>query len=392
MQMKKIIGFLFLVLFIGAACYVYVPYDESGRRSPRESTYDRDYGRYDNLDSSYFYNELEPYGMWVSHRPYGYVWIPRYVGYNWRPYTQGHWAWTDYGWTWVSLERWGWIAFHYGRWGWDRRMGWFWVPDVLWGPAWVAWRWGDAHIGWAPLPPGVDFMPGRGYGRQQWDIPGHYWNFVRGRDFLDRSLDRWVLPAERNDTLIIRTNFDVNISERDRRVVNEGLDVEQVRRLTNRTIERSVLKDATRPGADREEGGEVVMSRPVIRRNEAAKPKQVLDESKAERELDSDNSSRVYRRIPRNEEQAVREDHDQERWLMQQSQETEINEIRRKIEDDKARVQNPVEKQKYDEEANSKINEVKKKHDQEKADLAKRQKEEEAKTKRTPIRRKIEKG
>ncbi len=179
--MKKTLGIAALIVFIalvGAACIRYVPYGESGGY-PRDydDRYDRT-DRYDDLDSSYFYNELEPYGLWVSYRPYGYVWIPGNVGYNWRPYTRGHWVWSDYGWTWVSLERWGWIAFHYGRWGWDRRLGWYWVPDIVWGPAWVAWRWGDAHIGWAPLPPGFDFVPGRGFGNPRWDIPGDRWCFV----------------------------------------------------------------------------------------------------------------------------------------------------------------------------------------------------------------------
>jgi hypothetical protein len=394
MQMKKTIGFLILVLLFGAAaCVRYVPYDESGR-SPGETPYDRGYGqdydRYDNIDSSYFYNELEPYGLWVSYRPYGYVWVPRNVGYGWRPYTQGHWAWTDYGWTWVSVERWGWIAFHYGRWGWDRRMGWFWVPDVVWGPAWVAWRWGDAHIGWAPLPPGIEFVPGRGFGRQPWDIPGDHWNFVQGRYFLDRGLDRWVLPVERNITIINMTTFNVNLDVRDRRIFNEGVDLEQVRRLTNRTVDRLALKDSNRAGDAREEGSDLVVFKPEIKRNEAAKPKQVIEQDKAAQQLDTERSGRIYRRVPRSEPEALREDHDQERWLMKQSQETELSEVRRKADDEKAKIQNPVEKEKVDGQINSRITELKKKHEQEKADMEKRQKAEEAKSKRVPVRRKTE--
>ena len=270
-------------------------------RAHNEDTY---YDRYDNLDSAYFYDELQPYGAWVSYRPYGYVWIPGNVGYNWRPYSRGHWAWTDYGWNWVSVERWGWIAFHYGRWGWDRGMGWYWVPDNVWGPAWVAWRWGDAHIGWAPLPPGADYMPGRGFGRNQWNFPENSWNFVRGQDFMDRGIDRWILPIERNRTILDRTEFGVNINERDRRVVNDGVDPDLVRRQTNRTVDRYTLKDATRPGIEREEGRDLVVSRPVIRRNDAAKPKQVLDQAQAEKQLSGETASPIIRRAPRNEEEA----------------------------------------------------------------------------------------
>jgi len=390
--MKKILGFLVLAMLVGAGCYIYVPYDESRPQRPQESSYQDDRGPYGDLDSSYFYDRLQPYGIWVSYSPYGYVWIPRDVGYKWRPYSRGHWAWTDYGWTWVSLERWGWIAFHYGRWGWDRRMGWFWVPDIVWGPAWVAWRWGDAHVGWAPLPPGVDFHPGRGFGRRDWDFPGHYWNFVRGRDFMDRSLDRWILPVERNVTIINNTIINVNVNVRDNRVVNDGVDVDQVRRWTNRPVDKYTLKEAPRAGEDRVAGRDVVLYKPNITRNEAAKPKQVVEEQKAAEQVDSEQGVSIFRRVPRDESAALRQAHDQEAKLMQESQESEINEIRRKGEDEKTKIQNPAEKQKVDSQVKSKIAELKKKHDDEKAVMAQRQKAEEEKTKKTPVKKKIEKS
>jgi hypothetical protein len=392
MEMKKILGLLILVTLVGMGCVRYVPYDDSGSRYPRENRYEADRGYSSDLDSSYFYDQLQPYGIWVSFRPYGYVWIPGNVGYKWRPYSHGHWAWTDYGWTWVSLERWGWIAYHYGRWGWDRGLGWFWVPDVVWGPAWVAWRWGDAHIGWAPLPPGDDFMPGRGFGRRQWDIPGNYWNFVRGRDFLDRDLDRWILPEERNLTIVNRTDFDVNVNVRDGRVVNDGVDVENVRRLTDRAVEKYVLKEASRAGEDRQEGRDLTIFKPEIKRNETARPKQVVEQEVAARQLDSERAGRIYRRVPQDESQTLREDHDQEKRLMQESQATEINEVRQKADVEKAKVQNPAEKQKVDEQVNSRVAELKKKHEEEKAKMTQRQKAEEEKTKKAPVRRKIDKN
>jgi hypothetical protein len=380
-----------LVTLVGISCVTYVPTDESGRYNGPYEDETAYRGRYDDLDSAFFYDELQPYGIWVSYRPYGYVWIPGNVGYSWRPYTRGHWAWTDYGWTWVSLERWGWIAFHYGRWGWDRRIGWFWVPDIVWGPAWVAWRWGDAHVGWAPLPPGAEFVPGRGFGPGgRWDIPGHYWCFVQGREFMNRSVDRWVLPQERNSTLIGLTRFEVNINERDRRVVNDGVDVDWVRRQTSQTVERLSLKDSTRPGPAREEGREIVMARPQVKRNEAAKPREVVDQAKAEQDLSGETSSRIYRRETRNEEQVVREEHDQERQLMNESQETEINLIRRRAQEEEAKVQNPAEKKKVEEQTSGRLAELKKKHEQEKAELEKRHKAEEEKAKKAPVPKKKE--
>ncbi|MCK7482544.1 MAG: hypothetical protein M0C28_39565 [Candidatus Moduliflexus flocculans] len=166
--------------------------------------------------------------------------------------------------------------------------------------------------------------------------------------------------------------------------------------MTDRDVDRYVLKDPKRPGEQREEGGELVLSKPVIRRNEAAKPREVLDQEKAERRLSDEASPRIYRQTTRNEQEAVREDHDQERWLMKDSQEAEINEVRRKADEEKARVQNPDEKKKVDEQISNRIGELKKKHEQEKADLEKRQKNEEAKAKakpsKTPVRKKVDKN
>ena len=388
--MKKILGFLVLVMILGAGCLVYVPYDES-TRPPQESSYEGDRGA-GGLDTAYFYEQMQPYGRWFSSSAYGYVWIPGEVGYKWRPYSRGNWAWTDYGWTWVSLERWGWIAYHYGRWGWDQRLGWFWVPDVVWGPAWVAWRWGDAHIGWAPLPPGVDFIPGRGFGRHQWDIPGHHWNFVRGRDFMDTSLDRWILPVERNITIVNLTVFNVNIKVRDNRVFDDGVDVEHVRRQTHKVVDKYLLKAAPRPGEDRQEGRDVVLSKPDIVRNDAAKPKQFVEQEKAAAALDRERASRIYRRVPGDESAAVRRAHEQETKLMKDSQDSELNEIQRKADDEKEKIQNPAEKQKVDGQVNSKIAELKKKHQEEKAKMTERQKAEEVKTKKAPIKKEIDKN
>ena len=87
---------------------------------------------------------LEPYGMWRSHPRFGEVWVPFGKPRDWRPYTVGHWVYTDeWGWYWVSEEDeedWGWVAFHYGRWSFSRGMGWFWIPGDEWAPAWVNWR------------------------------------------------------------------------------------------------------------------------------------------------------------------------------------------------------------------------------------------------------------
>src|SRR5258708_34032065 len=53
--------------------------------------------------SAEFRTALEPYGEFRQHAPWGEVWVPAHVGRDWRPYTVGHWVYSDdYGWHWGS--------------------------------------------------------------------------------------------------------------------------------------------------------------------------------------------------------------------------------------------------------------------------------------------------
>jgi len=100
-----------------------------------------------------FYEPLAAQGAWIEVGSYGRCWRPAHVAVEWRPYSFGHWVWTDCGWYWASHEPWGWACYHYGSWAYDSDYGWIWVPDIEWAPAWVYWREGGGYIGWAPCPP-----------------------------------------------------------------------------------------------------------------------------------------------------------------------------------------------------------------------------------------------
>jgi hypothetical protein len=108
-----------------------------------------------NIQSpSDFYDPLTHYGAWVNVGHYGRCWRPTAIATDWRPYTTGHWEWTDAGWYWVSDEPWAWACYHYGQWLLDPASGWVWVPGTQWAPAWVVWREAPDYIGWAPCGPG----------------------------------------------------------------------------------------------------------------------------------------------------------------------------------------------------------------------------------------------
>src|SRR6188768_2473373 len=145
-----------------------------------------------------FYRKLEPYGAWRETEDYGFVWQPREArGRDWRPYTDGRWAYTDAGWTWVSREPHGWATYHYGRWTRLRGVGWVWVPGEEWAPAWVSWRSSDRHLGWAPLPPEARFE--RRTGIHQWadsyyDIDADEYVFIPNEEIGAENVREYALP------------------------------------------------------------------------------------------------------------------------------------------------------------------------------------------------------
>ena len=138
------------------------PPDQQGAPPPDQQGAPQDQGSDDSGASfDQFYSGLSNQGQWVQTPDYGYVFQPTVQDPNWAPYTDGHWVYTDYGWTWTTDEPWGWATYHYGRWVNIVGQGWAWVPGYQWAPAWVSWRYGGGYAGWAPLPPatfvGVEF-------------------------------------------------------------------------------------------------------------------------------------------------------------------------------------------------------------------------------------------
>ncbi|HMJ05677.1 MAG TPA: DUF6600 domain-containing protein [Chthoniobacterales bacterium] len=209
-----------------------------------------------DVSVDFFYNNLGDDGSWVEVGDYGYCWQPNVAASNhdWRPYSDGYWAYTDVGWTWVSNEKFGWATYHYGRWARDREQGWFWVPGREWGPAWVSWRTGGDYVGWAPLPPrrssggGEVVYEGRPIGGQvdlEFDIGPSYYNFVDIRYIGGQRLrDRIIAPTE-NVTYINRTVNVTNITYTNSTVYNYGPDYNRLSAYSTEPIQRLSLQRET---------------------------------------------------------------------------------------------------------------------------------------------------
>jgi len=181
----------------------------------------------------FFYNNMNG-GSWVEVGNYGYCWQPDVAvsDTSWRPYSDGYWAYTDDGWTWISYEDFGWATYHYGRWVRLADYGWIWVPGYEWGPAWVSWRTGGNYIGWAPLPPETEYVytsrPLTGHLDVEFDIGPGYYNFVDVRFIGEPVLRSRIVPVQQNVTYINQTVNVTNITYKNKIVYNYGPDINVV--------------------------------------------------------------------------------------------------------------------------------------------------------------------
>ena len=211
-----------------------------------------------------FYDELSPYGTWIQDPQYGYVWRPDVDQEEFRPYyTNGRWAMTEYGNTWVSDYDWGWAPFHYGRWIYNRYNQWVWLPDTVWGPAWVSWRSGGGYYGWAPLGPSINI--GINIGRGGYRIPDMCWNFIPYQNIYYSNYPRYF--GSRNRVYIQNTVIINNTYIRNNRTYYTGPRADEIRRHTNRDVTIYNVNRTDRSGRTRIDNNSVNIYQPRPTRN-----------------------------------------------------------------------------------------------------------------------------
>jgi hypothetical protein len=184
-----------------------------------------------------FHRELGDQGTWENQEPYGEVWEPP-VAEDWRPYTEGHWEDTDQGWGWVDDQPWGWAVFHYGRWAYGPKHRWFWVPGSRWAPAWVAWRSGGGYVGWAPLPPVIGFVDGRGLDPGTGSIDATHFTFVPESSMLSHDLRHARQPLAQGPALLAKTADVTRYQVKNRRIVDVGVDRRDIAAATGQPLQR----------------------------------------------------------------------------------------------------------------------------------------------------------
>src|ERR1700757_1996795 len=205
-----------------------------------------------DVSLDFIYDNLSG-GNWIDVEGYGYGWQPD-LGVsdpNWRPYSDGYWAYTDYGWTWISYEDFGWATYHYGRWANLADYGWVWFPgeDLDWGPAWVSWRFGGDYCGWAPLPPrgpGIVYEGGPIGARVdvEFDIGPAYYNFIDIRYIGEPVLRSHIYAPSYNVTYVNQTVNVTNITVQNNVVYNYGPDYNVLAQHSERPIQRLTVERA----------------------------------------------------------------------------------------------------------------------------------------------------
>jgi hypothetical protein len=185
---------------------------------------------------SYFYDELDPYGDWSEDPRYGWVWYPEAVTAGWRPYLNGYWVYTDWGWAWVSDDPWGADPYHYGRWACDASNRWMWVPDDVWAPAWVSWRYGGGYAGWAPLPPEATWDVSFGIRYADDFVAPSRWCFVPASRLTSTRLRTYVAPFPETRRIYTETRDLTRYASVNGRVAERGLRPAVIERATGRDI------------------------------------------------------------------------------------------------------------------------------------------------------------
>ena len=255
-----------------------------------------DYDYYDRYSPGFYESggldfraALTPYGSWrYDIELGGHIWVPR-VTSGWRPYMNGSWSYTQYGWTWVAYEPWGWIPHHYGNWIHHHFHGWVWVPGYEWAPARVTWGYFGGYYGWAPLPPRHCNYYRNHYGSRyrnthhhhhhhhHWyshtnysrnpfilqehdnyayndayyrSIPNNAWVMVNNRDFAGSNMADVAVSLDRIPSVLSRSRFEI---------LDKAPDKYRVERYTGRTISRVKVDEVVK----NVDGHKVKLVRPV---------------------------------------------------------------------------------------------------------------------------------
>jgi hypothetical protein len=315
------------------------------------------------INFSFFHNSLSPHGNWVVIGNYGPCWRPANLSAGWQPYyTNGYWAYTEYGWTWISNESWGRIVYHYGTWYYDSYYGWVWVPGYVWAPAWVTWSYTDDYIGWAPLPPTFYFSfgyrpgyAGYGYYGRPIVVNHNHYVFVPCRRFTENNINMIRVPVEENVKIVRRARSSTTIGVINHHVVNHGPEltvVEQFKRSPKRFEQISgEIQIKPQPIRVAREETRIEIVSPKLNRKEAELVIKDLDRQERsaradrERQISQDREERRVLREQKEQQQDLQRRQEREKIKVERDQKLQQEREQRRIELDRRDQQDKLQRE-----------------------------------------------
>ena len=153
------------------------------------------------------------------------------------------------------------------------------MPGTTWGPAWVAFRYGDPWVGWAPLPPGpgwrFDAAPDLTSLNATVSLGSFVWTFVSLQHFAAPDMRSRVLVNAYNPYLVQHTQWSTRYATVGGGYVNQSIDLAEVERARGARLPRRHLREApdlVHGAGARVEGEAVVVYRPRFAPRAPAQP------------------------------------------------------------------------------------------------------------------------
>lgn len=200
---------------------------------------------------------------------------------------------------------------------------------------------------------------------------------------MNHSIHRHIFPVERNVTIINYTVHKTNIYVQNNRVINGGIQIDRVRRITKRNIVKHTLTDTNKAEQRRIGAGKLEVYRPKIKKSKAVKPKSVVKRENVQENISKIKTSKPDKKVtPAVIRRRLRDNQKREVTNLERSQQREIKDLKQKIEERKKSARTKAEKKKIDKEHKEKTSTLKKTHEKEKSQVKTRHKKEEEKAKK----------
>jgi len=149
----------------------------------------------------------------------------------------------------------------------DDYYGWFWIPDNMWGPAWVTWRTSPGYYGWAPLGPNIsiNIVIVGGY-----NPPPHYWVFLPDNYMGHDDINHYYGPRKNNQVYIDNSTVINNtyVDNNTRTTYIAGPRKEDVQKVTGARVKPVEIVENSKPGQSLE-NDQFKIYRPVISKSDS---------------------------------------------------------------------------------------------------------------------------